>query len=208
LAITNGYATLADVKGALRITDTIDDALLEVAIESASRLIDGYCNRYFWQGSSGEVRYYPANDSYICWIDDAVTITSLDTCSNLYYLYDVHWNPSPDATGSKDYETLPVNKLANGSYSPFTAIRAVGHYLFPILGDNALVKVTGTFGWQSVPTAVKQATIIQASRIYKRLESPLGVAGISDIGIMRVGRGLDGDVQQLVEQYRLMRINA
>ena len=208
MAITNGYATLADVKGALRITDTIDDALLEVAIESASRLIDGYCNRYFWQGSSGEVRYYPANDSYICWIDDAVTITSLDTCSNLYYLYDVHWNPSPDATGSKDYETLPVNKLANGSYSPFTAIRAVGHYLFPILGDNALVKVTGTFGWQSVPTAVKQATIIQASRIYKRLESPLGVAGISDIGIMRVGSSVDGDVAQLINPFRLLRTGA
>jgi len=208
LAITNGYATLADVKAALRIIDTIDDTLLETAIESASRLIDGYCNRYFWQGSAGEVRYYYANDSYITWIDDAVDITSLDTCGNLYYLYNVHWNGTVQADGSKDYEKLPVNGYANGSYSPYTAIRAVGHYLFPILGDNALVKVTGTFGWASVPTPVKQATIIQASRIYKRLESPLGVAGISDIGIMRVGRGLDGDVQQLVEQYRLMRTNA
>lgn len=208
MAITNGYATLADVKGALRITDTIDDALLEVAIESASRLIDGYCNRYFWLGPTGEQRYYYANDSYITWIDDCVSVDSLDTCGNLYYLYNVHWNFAVQQDGSKDYELLPVNKLANGSYSPFTAIRAVGHYLFPILGDNALVRVTGQFGWASVPTAVKQATIIQASRIYKRLESPLGVAGISDIGIMRVGRGLDGDVQQLVEQYRLMRTNA
>ena len=208
MAITNGYCTLADVKAALRVNDTLDDSLLELAVESASRLIDGYCNRYFYQGQAGEVRYYPANDSYICWIDDASNITSLDTCSNLYYLYDVHWNGTVQADGSKDYEKLPVNGYANGGYSPYTAIRAVGHYLFPILGDNALVKVTGTFGWASVPTAVKQATIIQASRIYKRLESPLGVAGVSDIGIMRVGRGLDGDVQQLVEQYRLMRTNA
>ena len=41
MAITNAYATLADLKGALRITDTVDDALLETSIESASRQIDG-----------------------------------------------------------------------------------------------------------------------------------------------------------------------
>jgi len=74
LAITNGYCTLADVKAALRVTDTLDDTLLEVAVESASRLIDGYCNRYFYKTAASEVRYYPATDSYICRIDDAVTI--------------------------------------------------------------------------------------------------------------------------------------
>ncbi len=45
MAITNGYATLAQVKAALRITDSVDDPLLEMAIESGSRAIDGYANR-------------------------------------------------------------------------------------------------------------------------------------------------------------------
>ncbi len=40
MAITNGYATLAQVKAALRITDSVDDPLLEMAIESGSRAID------------------------------------------------------------------------------------------------------------------------------------------------------------------------
>lgn len=40
MTITNGYATLADVKAAFRIQDTVDDTLLELSIESASREID------------------------------------------------------------------------------------------------------------------------------------------------------------------------
>jgi hypothetical protein len=51
---------------------------------------------------------------------------------------------------------------------------------------------------------VTQAAIIQASRIFKRLDSPLGVAGFGDMGAIRVGRGLDPDVAQLVEPYRKM----
>jgi hypothetical protein len=39
VAITDGYATLADVKAALRITDNVDDSLLEISIEAASREI-------------------------------------------------------------------------------------------------------------------------------------------------------------------------
>jgi len=45
MAITNGYASLSMVKAAARITDAVDDALLELAIESSSRLIDGHCQR-------------------------------------------------------------------------------------------------------------------------------------------------------------------
>jgi hypothetical protein len=49
MAISNGYATLADVKAALRIptSDTQDDFLLELSIEAASRQIDGFCERVF-----------------------------------------------------------------------------------------------------------------------------------------------------------------
>ena len=83
---------------------------------------------------------------------------------------------------------------------------------FPTLnanyGEQALVKVTAVFGWPSVPSTVTQATIIQASRIFKRYDSPLGVAGFGDIGAIRVSRFLDPDVAQLVEPYRRMRMFA
>jgi len=201
MALTNAYCSLADVKNALRITDTLDDLMIEASINAASRMIDQYCNRYFYSGSAGEVRKYTPVDSYYCWIDDVQSITELKTSSTLLNLYDVTW----DVT---DYEVVPKNRIENGGYYPITKIRAIGHYLFPIFGDNALVQVTGTFGWPAIPDQIKFATILQASRLFKRLESPLGVAGVSDMGIMRVGSSVDGDVAQLINPYRLLRTGA
>jgi hypothetical protein len=201
LAITNGYCTLADVKAALRITDTVDDALLEQSINAASRMIDQYCNRYFYSGSANEVRYYKANDAYTCWIDDCQTVTTLKTAQTNPVTFNVTW-------ASTDFQTIPANTYANGGYQPITALTAVQNYYFPTWADINLVQVTGTFGWPSIPEPIKFATIIQASRLFKRLESPLGVAGVSDIGIMRVGSSVDGDVAQLCNPFRLLRTNA
>ena len=201
MAVTNGYCTLADVKAALRIQDTVDDALIENSINSASRLIDQYCNRYFYSGTAGEVRYYKANDGFTCWIDDAQTITEVVTASVDPTIFDTTWDAS-------DYQVLPINRVANGGYYPITAIAATDNYLFPVWADISLVKVTGTYGWPTVPEPIKFAAIIQASRLFKRLESPLGVAGVSDIGIMRVGANIDGDVAQLINPFRLLRTGA
>ena len=73
MAITNGYCTLAEVKAALRIpnADTVDDSLLETAVESASRLVDGYANRNFYSAGSA-VRYFSADSTYVCEIDDLI----------------------------------------------------------------------------------------------------------------------------------------
>ena len=201
MAVTNGYCSLADVKASLRITDTIDDALIENSINSASRLIDQYCNRYFYSSAAGEVRYYQANDGFTCWIDDAQSISSLETAVTDPTIFDTTW-------GVGDYQVLPANRTANGGYYPITAITATDNYLFPVWADMALVKVTGQFGWSSVPDPIKFACIIQASRLFKRLESPLGVAGVSDMGIMRVGSNIDGDVAQLINPFRLLRTGA
>ena len=70
MAIVNGYATLAEVKAAARITDSVDDALLELAIESSSRMIDGYCERVFYTTGSAVTRYYSAESNLVCTIDD------------------------------------------------------------------------------------------------------------------------------------------
>jgi hypothetical protein len=196
VAITNGYATLADVKNSLKITDNMDDSLLEIAIESASRLIDGYTGRYFYNGGTA-TRNYAATDSWITFIDDLQSLSELATTNEVGDTYTV-WT-------SNDYQLEPLNGISNGLTQPYTSIRAVKQYVFPFLGDRALVKVTGVWGWASVPTAVKQATILQAARIFKRNDSPLGVAGFGDMGVVRVGSRLDPDVQHLVDPYRSMR---
>jgi hypothetical protein len=201
LAITNGYASLAEVKAALRITDSIDDSLLETAIESASRLVDGFAGRNFYPNGTA-TRYFTPDDMILCEIDDLITLTTLEVSADLDGVFDQTWN-------STDYQLEPLNGRADGLTGwPRTRIRAVGDYVFAQNVGEASVKVTGTWGWSAVPTAVKQATVIQASRIFKRLDSPLGVLSAPDLGYIRVGTRLDPDVQQLVEPYRLARFLA
>jgi len=196
VAITNGYATLADVKASLKITDNLDDTLLEIAVESASRLIDGYTGRYFYNAGTA-TRNYAASDSWIVYIDDVQSVSEVASTDEVGDSYTT-W-------GVNDYQLEPLNGLSNGLTQPYTSIRATKQYVWPFLADRALVKITGVWGWASIPMAVKQATILQAARIFKRNDSPLGVAGFGDMGVIRVGARLDPDVQHLVDPYRLMR---
>ena len=63
MAITNGYCTLTQIKAATKITDNIDDTLLEMAVESASRMIDAERDRNFYSGGTATRDFVP-NDSY------------------------------------------------------------------------------------------------------------------------------------------------
>ena len=196
MAISNGYATLQEVKNSLRLTDNIDDALLETAIESASRMIDGFTARTFSNAGTA-VRNFAATDEINLIIDDAITVTevaSTDEVGGTYTIWDV-----------TDYQLEPINSRSDGLYMPYTGIRAVNDYLWPVVDQQALVRITATWGFPAVPIAVKQATIIQSSRLYKRLDSPLGVAGFGDMGAIRVSRFLDADVEQLLMPFRIMR---
>lgn len=197
MAISNGYATLAEVKAALRISDNLDDTLLEMAIESASRLMDSYTARSFYNAGTA-VRYFSAVNDFVTNIDDAVTITEIATDASADGSYDTIWQ-------ADDYQLEPLNGRADGLVVPYNAIRAVGDYTFPIWGGEGLVKVTATWGWSAVPIAIKQATIIQASRIFKRLDSPLGVLSSPDLGFIRLGARIDPDVAQLVDPYRIVK---
>jgi hypothetical protein len=46
---------------------------------------------------------------------------------------------------------------------------------------------------------------MQASRLFARLDSPLGVAGFGDMGAMRVSFKMDPDVGMLLGPYRRLR---
>jgi hypothetical protein len=196
MAITNGYATLAELKAVMRIPaiDTIDDSLLETSIEAASRQLDGHCERVFY--STAETRIYMPNDSYVCETDDIISVTTLKTSSDGNG-FDTTW-------ATTDYQLEPLNGRAGGIVTPATQIRAVDDYLFPTFGGEATVQVAGVFGWSAVPIAIKQATLMLAQRQFKRYDSPLGVTGFGDLGVIRVSR-IDPDVESLVAPFRRVR---
>lgn len=201
MAITDGYASLVEVKAALRISDDVDDAMLEIAIESASRQIDGYAERVFTSNTA--TRLYVPMDSYVTQIDDLVTLTSLESSSD-GTAFDTTWTAS-------DYQLEPLNNISGGLTQPYTRIRAIGDYLFPIWdgrdtnAHEATVRLVGTFGWPTVPLAIKQATILLSMRQFKRYDAPLGIAGFGDLGGMRVSR-IDPDVEALVSPFKKVRM--
>jgi hypothetical protein len=197
MALTNSYATLAQVKAALRITDNVDDSLLEMAIESASRAIDQYTNRNFYNAGTA-VRYYAPSDALNVDIDDMISLSTLQTMSDDDQVYDTTW-------ASDDYQLEPLNGIVDGIPQPYNHIRAIGDYTFLTLANEATIKVTGVWGWATTPIQVTQACVIQASRIYKRLDSPLGIIS-GELGSMRVGSRIDPDVAQLVDSLRKIRM--
>lgn len=197
MALTNAYCTLNQVKASLRIpvSDTVDDTLLELAINAASRDIDQATERQFY--STVATRIYTPQDSYITRIDDLVSLTTLKTSSAADGNFDVTWTAT-------DYQLEPLNGLTGGMSVPYDSIRAVGDYTYPISGGEATVQVTGTFGFSAVPVAIEQATVLLASRIFKRNDSPGGVMGFGDIGVVRVSR-IDPDIDRLIMPYKKLR---
>jgi hypothetical protein len=184
----------------MRISDTADDVLLENSIDAASRLVDGHCARQFFSIGTA-TREYAAASSYTVDVDDfyGTTIT-LETADSDYGIYDRVWT-------SDDYQLEPLNGVLDGQTWSFDRIRAVGDVVFPTYGNGTEVRVrlTAVYGWASIPKPIEQATIIQASRIFKRYDSPLGVAGFGEFGAMRVSSRLDPDVAMLCEPFRRMR---
>ena len=110
----------------------------------------------------------------------------------------------PNSLSVDLYEHEPVAYWGHESESRL--VNRQGEVFSANFGEQALVKVTTVFGWPAVPKAIEQATILQAARHFKRYDSPLGVAGFGDFGVVRVSRFLDADVQMLVEPYQRMRI--
>lgn len=195
MAITNGYTTLNDVKAALNLEDSMDNAALEVAIATASRQIDDYCGRFFYKDGTVGVpatRYYTPTDYYIQPTDDFVSISEIATDDNFDRTYGTVWT-------ADDSMFEPVNNPSRGW--PMSRILAVGSYVFPWNLPQS-VRVKGIFGWSDVPYEVKTAAKIQASRLFLRNQSPFGIAGNTDLGTVRLAAKLDADVEALLRPLR------
>lgn len=190
------YATLAQVKSSLRITDQMDDTLLNAAISAASRWVDGWCGRDFTVASGTSTKdYVPSGRMEPLIVDDLTSVVSVKIDEDLDRTFVTTLN-------TIDYQLEPVNGIAFGNAYPYTRIRPQEDGYWPTAYGRATVRVEATYGWPAVPDAVVEATILQASRLFTRLDSPLGIAGFGDMGAMRVSFKGDPDVAMLLSPYR------
>ena len=102
------YATLAQFKAAVGITDTTDDSALQNVLDATDTLIDLHCDRKTGFGTASETRYYtPEAFNYVL-VDDLVSVTTLQTDDNADGTYETTWS------SATDYKLAPINYALDG----------------------------------------------------------------------------------------------
>lgn len=193
------YATKYDLKSWLNISIDSHDAEIDISLGAASNLIDDYCGRSFVAATgTPSVRYYAARDAGLIYTHDFVD------ADGFALAVDYGGSGTYTAWTSGDYQLEPLNNLHGSTTVPYYRIRALGGKYFPVSGQ-ALVQVTADWGWDATPGSVKNACLVQATKFFKRTESPEGFIGFEGFA-ERVAMGLDRDVAMMLDGFRLPRI--
>lgn len=196
MAITNGYATLAELKAYLKIDDSMEDTLLENIVEAASRSIDRIANRRFYLDSTATARQYRPADLLRVFTDDFGSTSGLivKTDPNDAGVY------ATTLVLNTDYIVEPVNAAAKGRPWNYITIVSGESYSLPV-NYRPQVEVTARWGWPSVPDDINQATLILSADLYKRKDSIGGVLGLSELGAIRMSP-LGRDITAMVRAYK------
>lgn len=195
MSLRPDYCTSDELKAFRTIEDALDDVQIGLMVTAASRAVDRFCNRPF--GSAAQTRYYTARwDPALCrWVVDT---DDIPTTTGLTVTYDSLEDESY-ADAVTVYTLAPANAVANdrpwnkiviGRTSPVTVSARVD-----------AIKVVGTFGWTSVPTPVKTATLLLANRFFMRRSAEFGIAGEGDFAI-RLQDKTDPDVATMLRPFR------
>jgi hypothetical protein len=200
MAITNGYCTLPEIKAFVNISDSNDDAELEDAVNSASRQIDAYCGRKFYADGSTSAKVYRAINPY------QVTVDDISTSTGLVLKYDDDDDGTYETTvDSADYLLAPLNGEAFGIAGlGFTSIELFtdGQHEFPTIKTNnrPRVQVTANWGFAAVPEPVRQACLMLSSENFAMRNTPLGIAGVGEFGVLAVRQ--NRQITRMLDPYR------
>lgn len=197
------YATAAELKTYLRIGDAVDDAAIGFALTAASRAIDQFANRQFGQADPAVARRYTWACKERIEGRVALAVDDISTTTGLAVAIDTDDDGTFDETLTidTDFQLWPWNAAAESEPWTHILLTANSSHTFPTRA--AAVQVTAKFGWVSVPVAVKQATLFQASRFFADREAPFGVAGSPDTGAeLRLLDRVHPDVEVALRAYR------
>ncbi|OII61209.1 hypothetical protein BJP40_06695 [Streptomyces sp. CC53] len=181
MALGDPYATRAQLKSYLKITNSDHDEQLDDALSSSTREIEKHCGRQFNDAVTTSARVFRPLNSRTAIVDDFHTTTGLviKTDTDDDGVYETTW-------ASTDYELEPLNGIRDGVPGwPYWRIKAVESELFPD-GHRATLQVEARWGWAAVPAPVKQSCLILAAETFKLAGAPLGVAGFGEFGGVRV----------------------
>jgi hypothetical protein len=165
---------LEPFKGYLGVTrgaDIADDELVQDALDAATSAINDCLQRDIaLAGVVATPRSYPSRLGPLLFIDDCVSITSV--VDDITTLTTDQYQPEP--LGQRD---------RSGGYRPFSEIRRRGGW-FDSQGW-AVITVTATWGWATIPGAVTEACKILAKDILANRDVNFGIAAVTEYAGIR-----------------------
>jgi hypothetical protein len=184
------YATVAQLKARLGISDVTDDTVLGQVLDGACRAIDQVCGERFYTTAAAETRYFTATTSEVVRPGPLVSITTLTTDDSEDRTYATSW------TANTDYELEPANAVVDSV--PYRAIRTtpVGSKSFPT--TRRAIKIVGKFGWSAVPDNIREAALLASERLWKRKDAILGVVGSFEMGELKQIVQSDPEIKTLL----------
>jgi hypothetical protein len=201
--INQFYTSVEELKDRLQITDTASDMQLALAVQAAARAIEGFTGRFFWKVA--ETRTYQPYSIYELPIDDLVSITALNVDYDGDGIYETPWVQHTDYELQIGHDEFNAN--VTGEARPFTLVRSVnasgGGRFFPFIWPYSKwdrIQIIGTWGWPAVPFGIKQAAVQVASEFFKLKDSPFGLVGTSEFGVVRVPK-VNPYIQKLLTPY-------
>lgn len=218
------YTGLDELKHRLNINDSRNDYEAQLAIQTVANWINNYTGRHFYQLK--ETRTFVPESVWGCALDDIVSSTAPQTQVNLDYegngVYDTAWqygkNYQLKLSGLGNAED-GYNVNAAGVPRPYrhlqvltgvsgvTSVPGGGWlpWLWPYTYLNR-VQVITNWGWDTVPPNISMASMMLSVDLYKSKDAPWGVAGVSDLGIVKVQS--NPWVIELLKDYVNMRRKA
>jgi hypothetical protein len=174
MSIGDPYASRAELKLYVDSDKTTFDDLLDDALDAATVGIEQACDRQFNRDAAAVAREFEATTGTLVLTDDFHTTDGLEVSVD---------GSTVDASA---YRAEPLGGVVNGRPGwPRTRIRFVdGNTITG--GRGEIVTVTAHWGWDEVPTPVKQSCLILAAELYKLKDAPFGVAGMDQYGAIRV----------------------
>lgn len=182
------YATLAELKVQLNITSSSHDTELQARLDAAHDRINEDCGRTFdVNDGTASQREYPITSDLTLVVDDFASSTGLAVAL---------FSASATTVDSANYRTKPDNALAKGYAAWILETR--GYYRWPL--NRTTAYVTAKWGWLAVPKAIHDACLLLAARLYRRKDTPQGVQGSAELGLIRITSN-DPDYWGLIGGY-------
>jgi hypothetical protein len=196
---TNPYCDLQDVKTAMNVTNTTDDAWITELIGEAQADIDRELSYSFQQNGPGVSNIYDGNDSDILWIEDCLAITQvLETVYNPY----IGANGAFTLGNPQSIDiTADVIMQPNNKTPQYLLARLSG---LPFQFGRQNYKITGTWGQPNIPLPIQRACKLLVIHYFKRRDASYGqmTAGKQYGNKMQYPVDIPEEVCSILDKYK------